>query len=261
MEKLTKLRNWFLEKGQGVVAFSGGVDSSLVLKVGYDILGDKLLAVTATSILNKPEELATARRVAEEIGVKRHIILEFKDLENPQVKANAQDRCYHCKKARFQAILAYAKEQGIPYVFEGSNIDDLADYRPGLKAIKEQGVYSPLQEVGLTKGEIRELSRDLGLSVWDKPSEPCLATRFPTDTVLEENKIIRVYQGEAFLKELGLKQVRLRDHGNLARLEVEDTDLLTVLEKREVINKELIGLGYRYVTLDLVGYRTGSMNL
>ena len=262
MGKLEELRKWFIDKEKVIIAFSGGVDSSLLLKVGYQVLGDNIIAVTAASPLNTPEETLTAKKVALEIGIKEHLIIELNDLDNPLVESNPPDRCYHCKKARFERMLSFAQEKGVKHVVDGSNADDLADYRPGLIAVQELGIYSPLQEIGMTKEEIRVLARDLELSVWDKPSEPCLATRFPAYTPLSKENLWRVYRGEKFLKShLKVRQVRLRDHSRLGRIEVEEADLFKVIENKEKITAELMSLGYTYITVDLLGYRTGSMNI
>jgi len=259
-DKLNKLKKWFANKEGVLVAFSGGVDSALLLKVAQDVLGNKVLAVTANSPLNTPEEKEGAVSVAREIGAE-HLVVELNDLENPQVSSNPPDRCYYCKKARFEAMLKLAEEKGLEVVVDGSNIDDLNDYRPGLKAVKELGIASPLEEVGFNKEEIRGVAKELGLSVWDKPSEPCLATRIPFDTEITKEKLVRVIKAERYLKyTLGLSQVRVRDHNGLARIEVEKKDLEKILTRRDEVTKLLLEEGFYYVTLDLEGYRTGSMN-
>ncbi|NLT94012.1 MAG: ATP-dependent sacrificial sulfur transferase LarE [Clostridia bacterium] len=259
-EKLAKLKEWFENKNGVLVAFSGGVDSSLLLKVAYDVLGDRVWAVTANSPLNTPQEKDWARQVAQEIGA-RHDILELNDLENPLVRSNPVDRCYHCKKERFLFMRQLAQENGLEVVVEGSNLDDLKDYRPGLKAVSELGIASPLAEIGFSKEEIRQAAKELGLSSWNKPSEPCLATRIPFNTEITLEKIKRIIDGEMFIKNsLGLTQVRVRDHNNLVRIEVEAKDLEKVFDRREKIAQYFLELGFYYVTLDLTGYRTGSMN-
>ncbi|KJS86984.1 MAG: hypothetical protein JM58_05555 [Peptococcaceae bacterium BICA1-8] len=259
-DKLSKLKKWFANKEGVLVAFSGGVDSALLLKIAQEVLGNKALAVTANSPLNTPEEKEGAIRVAREIGAE-HLVVELNDLENPQVSSNPPDRCYYCKKARFESMLRLAEEKGLEVVVDGSNIDDLNDYRPGLKAVKELGIASPLEEVGFNKAEIRRAAQQLGLSVWDKPSEPCLATRIPFNTEITKDKLIRVIQAERYLKNnLGLSQVRVRDHNGLARIEVEKKDLEKLLARRDEVTKLLLEEGFYYITLDLEGYRTGSMN-
>ncbi|MDK2822777.1 MAG: pyridinium-3,5-biscarboxylic acid mononucleotide sulfurtransferase [Clostridia bacterium] len=258
--KLNELKNWFKDKNGVLVAFSGGVDSTLLLKVALDVLGDKALAVTANSPLNTPQEKENAVQLAKKLGA-NHLVVDLNDLENPLVRANPSDRCYHCKKARFEKMLQLAKENDLEVVVEGSNLDDLNDYRPGLKAVKELGVASPLEEIGLPKKEIRQLAKELDLPVWNKPSEPCLATRIPFNTELTLDKLQRVMHGEHFLKiKIKLNQVRVRDHNGLARIEVEQNEIEKAFLKRDIINEKFINLGYKYVTLDLMGYRTGSMN-
>jgi len=260
MDKLMRLMEWFKDKDGVLVAFSGGVDSALLLKAAQEVLGDKVLAVTANSPLNTPEEKEAAVKVAKEIGAK-HLVVELNDLENPQVSSNPSERCYYCKKARFEALLNLAREKGLEVVVEGSNLDDLNDYRPGLKAVKELGIASPLEELGFTKQEVRQGAKKLELSVWNKPSEPCLATRIPFNTEITPEKLTRVMNAERFLKNtLGLKQVRVRDHNGLARIEVEKNDLEKAFSQREEITRVLMEKGFLYVTLDLAGYRTGSMN-
>lgn len=259
-DKLVKLKKWFENKNGALIAFSGGVDSALLLKAAYDVLGENAWAVTVNSPLNTPEEKEAAVKVAKEIGT-RHLVLELNDLENPKVRTNPIDRCYYCKKARFEALLKLAQEKELEVVIEGSNFDDLRDYRPGLKAVKELGIASPLEEIGFTKGEVRMTAKKLGLSVWDKPSEPCLATRFPFNTEITLAKLTKVMEAERFIKNhLGLFQVRVRDHNGLARIEVEKEDLEKVFSQRNSITGYLLQLGFKYITLDLTGYRTGSMN-
>lgn len=258
--KINKLIEWFKTKNGVLVAFSGGVDSALLLKAAQVALGDKVWAVTANSPLNTPEEKETAIKVAREIGAK-HLVVEINDLENSLVSSNPPDRCYYCKKARFVAMLKLAAEKGLEVVVEGSNLDDLKDFRPGLKAVKELGVASPLEELGFTKQDVRQGAKILGLSVWDKPSEPCLATRVPFNTEITLAKLSRVMEAENFLKNsFGLIQVRVRDHNGLARIEVEKGQLEIVYKNREEIVKVLSEKGFSYVTMDLAGYRTGSMN-
>ncbi|MGI6226783.1 MAG: ATP-dependent sacrificial sulfur transferase LarE [Peptococcales bacterium] len=259
-EKLVKLKEWFKNRNGVLVAFSGGVDSALLLKVAHDVLGDRVLAVTANSPLNTPEEKEIAIKVAQGIGAK-HLVIEFNDLDNPLVSSNPVERCYYCKKSRFEAMLEIALQRDLETVVEGSNLDDLKDYRPGLKAVKELEIASPLEEVGFTKAEVRQGARELGLSVWNKPSEPCLATRIPFNIEITQEKLKRVMVAERLLKNnLQITQLRVRDHNGLARVEVETKDLDKAFLKREDIVKILKAEGFTYVTMDLSGYRTGSMN-
>ncbi|MFZ7102940.1 MAG: ATP-dependent sacrificial sulfur transferase LarE [Peptococcaceae bacterium] len=260
-KKLDQLKEWFKNKDSVLVAFSGGVDSALLLKAAQDVLGSRVLAVTADSPLNTPEEKESAVNLAKHLEAE-HVIFELNDLDNPLVRKNPEDRCYHCKKARFQAMLNLAKERNIAVVVEGSNVDDLKDYRPGLKAVQELGIASPLEEVGLNKNEIRKLARELGLEVWNKPSEPCLATRIPFHTELTAAKLARVMAAEKYLKqELSLNVVRVRDHNGLARIEVDENSFTKIIELKNSIHEMLVAqLGFKYTALDLFGYRTGSMN-
>lgn len=259
MNRLKELQKWFSNKKGVLVAFSGGVDSSLLLKVGYDVLGDQIVAVTAASPLNAEQETLEAQKIAEEIGAK-HIVIRINDLENDNVSSNPPERCYFCKKERFERLLNLAQKMGLEAVVEGSNIDDLSDYRPGLKAVKELNISSPLMELGFSKENIRFFAKEVGLSVWNKPSEPCLATRIPYNEKLTIEKLVAVLKAESFLSNLGFSQIRVRSHNGLARIEVSTQEQLMVLEYKEIILDYLKGLGFNYITMDLQGYRTGSMN-
>lgn len=258
--KLEKLKDWFKSKGKVGVAFSGGVDSALLLKVGKMALGDNVVAVTIHSVLNKEKELEVAKDLAKQLEV-QHEIINIDDLKVPEVAHNHKERCYFCKKNRFTIIMDKLKEKNIDVLVEGSNVDDLKDYRPGLRAIKELGIKSPLQEVGFTKKEIRALAKYLDLPVWDKPSEPCLATRFPVGTNLSIDKLKRIEKGEIYLKQkLNIDILRLRDHDGLARIETLDEHVINIFKYKTDIYDELTKLGFKYITIDLMGYKRGSMN-
>jgi uncharacterized protein len=260
--KTEKLKGIFQTMERVLVAFSGGVDSALLLKVARDTLGDKnVLAVTALSPLYPERELAGAKRLIETLGVK-HRLIESNELEIPGFSKNPSNRCYYCKDKLFRELLDLAKEEAIPFVVEGSTLDDDQDHRPGRIAIKELGIQSPLKEAMFTKSEVRELSKGLGLSTWDKPSFACLASRFPYGEEITEEGLRMVDEAEGFLFGLGFKQVRVRHYGKLARIEIlkEEMDRLMNDSLREKVVSHLRKIGYRYITLDLQGFRSGSMN-
>ncbi|MDR3209820.1 MAG: ATP-dependent sacrificial sulfur transferase LarE [Oscillospiraceae bacterium] len=244
-----------------LVAFSGGVDSTFLLKTAHDALGDRAIAVTARSCSFPARELNAAREFCERLGIE-HLVVESEELEIDGFSDNPTNRCYLCKNELFEKIWALARARGIEYVAEGSNLDDEGDYRPGLQAISEQGVLSPLRGAGLYKAEIRELSKGLDLPTWDKPSFACLASRFPYGETLTPEKLDAVDRAEQLLLDLGMKQVRVRHHGDLARIET-DEDGYTLLADRFIrknIHARFREFGFTYVALDLLGYRTGSMN-
>ena len=244
-----------------VVAYSGGVDSTLVLKMCQDVLGEKVLAVTAKSETYPAVELDDAEAMTRKLGVPYRVI-ETKELEIAGFSRNPPDRCYWCKKELFQQLRMLAREEGYKNVVDGANYEDGSDFRPGLRAGRELGVVSPLKEAHFTKADVRKLSRHLGLSTWDKPSYACLASRFPYGDEITREKLIRVARAEEFLREAGFKELRVRAHGDVARIEVAKDHLAALLKRplRERLIASFKKLGFIYVTLDLEGFRSGSMN-
>lgn len=260
-EKYKKLQENLRDLGSVAIAFSSGVDSTFLLKAAHDVLGDKAVAVTASSCSFPKRELEEAKKFCRENGI-RHVICESEELDIEGFRQNPVNRCYLCKHELFEKIWAIAKENNLAAVAEGSNTDDNGDYRPGLIAVKELNVRSPLREVQLSKAEIRELSKGLGLPTWNKQSFACLSSRFVYGETISEEKLHMVDRAEQLLLDLGFHQVRVRIHGSIARIEVLQEELPQILASpvREKILSELKALGFSYVTLDMEGYRTGSMN-
>ncbi len=260
-EKYDRLKALLQDLSRVLVAFSGGVDSTFLLKVAFDELGENVLAVIATSETYPEKEIQEATLLAESLKV-RYRVIQSCEMENPDFVANPPDRCYHCKMELFSRMQVIADEENIPYVLDGANFEDTGDYRPGSRAAEELKVRSPLKETGFVKDEIRELSRHLGLPTWNKPAMACLSSRFPYYTRIHSEALGQIAQAEEFLRSLGLSQLRVRHHETIARIEVPPEDIARLMDPqlREAIVHRLKQLGYAYVTLDLAGYRTGSLN-
>ncbi len=243
------------------IAFSGGVDSTFLLKVAADVLVDRVVAVTAVSAIYRTDEIEAAEQFAEALGV-RHVLIENHALNNPSFVQNPPNKCYLCKRDLFTQIKAFAKAENIPHVADGTNLDDMKDYRPGLKALEELEIQSPLRDAELTKSDIRALSKELHLSTWDQPSQACLASRFPYQEPIIVSALEMVRQAEQYLSDLGFRQFRVRHHDQLARIEVVPEELNRITEKKlkNSIVSTFKTLGYVYVTLDLEGFRSGSLN-
>ncbi len=258
-EKMLSIQNALKKKCRTLVAFSGGVDSSVLAALAYRALGDRVLAVTADAPTLAPGELEGAKRVAKEIGV-RHLVIFYDELDEPGFAKNPVDRCYYCKKGLIRELKKIAEQNGIDTIIEGTNYSDLKAHRPGHRAVTEEGIYNPYIEFGVTKEEIREMARKLKLSVADKPSMACLSSRFPYGQAITHEALKRVGEAEAYLRKIGFEVVRVRDHGGIARIEIMPDEMLQLLEMRDAVSSKLIFMGFAYVTLDIIGFRSGSMD-
>jgi len=261
MTQLAQLQTLFAEMDRALIAYSGGIDSTLVAKIAVDVLGDRALAVTAVSPSLLPEDLDDARAQAEHLGI-RHELVETRELQNPNYASNPVNRCYFCKSELHDTLKPLARDHSYPYVVDGVNADDLRDYRPGIRAAKERGARSPLAEVGATKLDVRELSKQLGLPWWNKPSQPCLSSRFPYGEEITLAKLQRVGRAEVYLRNLGWNHLRVRSDGDTARIELPPERIREFVATADIeaIVRAFRDLGFLFVTLDLEGFQSGKLN-
>ncbi|MGF1603610.1 MAG: ATP-dependent sacrificial sulfur transferase LarE [Thermosynechococcaceae cyanobacterium] len=261
MLQLSHLQALFSEMGEALVAYSGGIDSTLVAKIAHDVLGDRALAVTAVSPSLLPEDLEDAKIQAAAIGI-AHRVTETHEMNNPNYTTNPINRCYFCKSELYDTLKPLAQQWGYQYVVDGVNADDLQDYRPGIQAAKERGTRSPLAEVGLSKLEVRQLAQYLELPWWDKPAQPCLSSRFPYGETITPEKLKRVGQAERYLRNLGYRTLRVRSQEDTARIELPVDQIQSFVMNTDLANlvQTLQTYGFTYVTLDLEGFRSGKLN-
>ena len=261
-QKTEKIKSLIQEMDSVLVAFSGGVDSTLVLALAHDVLGEKALAVTAQSASMPDREMKACHQLAKEIGVK-HLVVKTEEMSNPNYRANPANRCYHCKTELYSSLKKVAQQENILNILNGTNTDDLGDYRPGLDSAREQGVRSPLVEAGFNKQEVRELSRMMKLSIWNKPAMACLSSRIPYGQPVTLEKLAMIEQAEDLLLSLGFTQVRVRHLGTLARIELDKNEMPRYQNDKSVqkaVEEKLRALGFNSVVLDPEGYRMGSLN-
>lgn len=260
-QKYENLIDILKEAGSGAIAYSGGVDSTFLLKVAHEVLGERVIGVTARSSTYPEREYSEAKKYIAQFGAK-HITIVSEELEIEGFSKNPTNRCYFCKSELFSKVREQANKFGLKHVFDGSNFDDIGDYRPGMQAAKELGVLSPLKQAELTKDDIRQLSKQLNIPTWDKQSFACLSSRFPYGQEITVEKLSMVDRAEQFLMDMGFKQLRVRHHGEIARIEVDPTDRVKFFDIgiMDKIGQEFQAIGFQYVTLDIMGYRTGSMN-
>ncbi len=260
-DKLTKLKDILKDMKSVVIAFSGGVDSTFLLKVASEVLKGRVMAVTASSSTFPKREMNEAINFAKSIGAK-HSVVNSEELNIEGFSKNPKNRCYYCKKELFSKIGQIAKKEGFDFVADGANADDTGDYRPGMDAARELGVRSPLLEAGMTKNDIRMLSKQMNLPTWDKPSFACLSSRVPYGQEITRQKLMMIDKSEQYLLDIGFRQVRVRHHGDIARIEVAPEERVKFFDLKVMddVYKKLKEIGFNYVTLDLKGYRTGSMN-
>ncbi|MCH7576363.1 MAG: ATP-dependent sacrificial sulfur transferase LarE [Chloroflexi bacterium] len=245
--------------GSVIVAYSGGVDSTFVAAVASDVLSDRALAITGVSPSIPQSEVREAKELARSFGI-AHELIDTQEMDDPNYVANSPNRCFHCKDELYGRLMGIARERGFDHVVDGCNLDDTGDFRPGRRAATQHGVRSPLVEAGLTKEDIRALSRERGLPTWDKPAMACLSSRIPYGTPVTVEALGRIGDAEAYLRSLGLRQLRVRHHEDVARIETDEAGLELLIARRAEVVERLKALGYLYVTLDLAGYRSGSLN-